>query len=525
MKDSRTVVGLDIGTTKITTIIGEQAADGSIDIIGQGTAENEGIDRGAVVNFEHTVQAIRESVHRAERVAGVRVDDVYATVSGAHAKAITSRGLAAVRRGSEISQDDVDRAIENAGAVRLDPNLEVLHLLPQDFEVDGQKGIRNAVGMQGVRLEVDVHIVAGTVGPLMNLRRCVQEAGYRLNGWVLHAYASGIATVMPSERNQSILVADIGGNSTDIAIFKRGHLAHSSSVPVGADHVSSDMAQLLHLTPEEADSLKKRYGVALPYLADSELSLQITTPAGRKHTVAAQDISRIIKARMSEIFDLVRDEAEVISSQPFEALVNQVVITGGGSGLEGSAELARDHFRLPVRVGTPVAHVGGLRDIVNGPEYAAGVGLVLFGNQELLKASPPSPEPEEEQPQPPPQPPQQQGGLRMPKVPTGKRPPAPQQVPAQPQQPMQAQQALTPQQQAQLAAQMQQQAQAAAQAAAAQQAQQQAAPQQPPQGNVVSQQVLRPTASSQVPQAPQEEEPESTNRLVRWWKRLTSEWV
>ncbi|GGL67259.1 hypothetical protein GCM10010840_01500 [Deinococcus aerolatus] len=375
MKDNTIIVGLDIGTTKITTVIGEVAA-GGVHIIGEGSVPSEGMKRGSVVNLERATHAIKQSVLAAERVSGVKVSSVYVTVAGNHAKAITSHGLAAIRRNQEIGQPDVDRAIENARAVPLDPNLEIIHTLPQEYVVDGQEGIKSAVGMHGVRLEVDVHIVAGTAGPLLNLRRCVQEAGLQVEGFVLHVLASGLATLEAAEQAQTVIVIDMGGGTTDIGVFKRGNLAHSATIPIGGEHVTADLAQILKIPMEEAENVKKRYGSALPDLADQDLTLEITTSSGSTHAISAFELSRIIKPRLSEIFSMIREEIDHTLG-PAELVAQGVVLTGGASLLRGTVELARDRFRLPVRIGRPRG-IGGLTDIVGGPEHAASVGLVLY---------------------------------------------------------------------------------------------------------------------------------------------------
>lgn len=377
MKDSPIIVGLDIGTTKITTVIGEVSDNGTVDIIGEGSVPSEGMKRGAVVNLERATHAIRQSVAAAERVSGVRVGSVYVTVAGNHAKAITSHGLAAIRRNQEINAGDVDRAIENARAVPLDPNLEIIHTLPQEYVVDGQEGIKSPVGMHGVRLEVDVHIVAGTAGPLLNLRRCVQEAGLRVEGFVLHSLASGLATLEAAEQGQTVIVVDMGGGTTDVGVFKRGNLAHSASIPIGGEHVTADLAQILKIPMEEAEDVKRRYGAALPELADQDVTLEITTASGSTHAITAFELSRIIKPRLSEIFSLIRDEIDHTLG-PVELVAQGIVLTGGAAQLRGTPDLARDRFRLPVRVGQPRG-IGGLTDIVSGPAHAASVGLVLYG--------------------------------------------------------------------------------------------------------------------------------------------------
>ncbi|GGK92106.1 cell division protein FtsA [Deinococcus radiotolerans] len=380
MKENSIIVGLDIGTTKITTVIGEVGQNGSVDIIGEGTVPSEGMKRGSVVNLERATHAIRQSVQSAERVSGVKVESVYVTVAGNHAKAITSHGLAAIRRNQEIGQGDVDRAIENARAVPLDPNLEIIHTLPQEYVVDGQEGIKNPVGMHGVRLEVDVHIVAGTAGPLLNLRRCVQEAGLRVEGFALHALASGLATLEAGEQAQTVIVVDMGGGTTDVAVFKRGNLAHSACIPIGGDHVTADLAQILKIPVEEAENVKRRYGAALPELADQDLTLEITTSSGSTHAITAFELSRVIKPRLAEIFGMIRDEIDQTLG-PVELVANGVILTGGAALLRGTPELARDRFRLPVRVGRPRG-IGGLTDIVSGPGHAGSVGLVLYGMAE-----------------------------------------------------------------------------------------------------------------------------------------------
>lgn len=377
MKDGSIIVGLDIGTTKITTVIGEVTSGGGVDIIGEGRVPSEGMKRGSVVNLERATQAIRQSIEIAQRVSGVTVKSVFVSVAGNHAKAITSHGLAAIRRNQEINQSDVDRAIENARAVPLDPNLEILHTLPQEYVVDGQEGIKSAVGMHGVRLEVDVHIVAGTAGPLLNLRRCVQEAGVKVEGFVLQGLASGLATLEASEQQQTTIVIDMGGGTTDIGVFKRGNLAHSASIPIGGEHVTSDLAQILKIPMEEAEDVKQRYGAALPELAEQDLTLEITTAGGSTHAISAFELSRIIKPRINEIYSLIRDDIDQALG-PVELVAESMILTGGASQLRGALELARERFRRPVRLGV-TRGIGGLSDLVSKPEFACGVGMVLYG--------------------------------------------------------------------------------------------------------------------------------------------------
>ena len=381
--NSRIIVGIDVGSTKITTVIGEVGIDGVLDIIGEGTVPSEGLKRGVVVNLERTTQSIRASMAAAERVAGVRVVDAYIGAAGGHLRALTSHGLAAIRRGAEISKSDVDRAIENARAVPLDPNLEIMHVLPQEYVVDGQEGIKNPVGMHGVRLEVDVHIVTGAQGPLANLRRCATDAGLTVNSAVLQGYASGLAVLEPQEEDVTTVLIDIGGGTTDVAVFRRGNLAHSAVIPVGGDHVTQDLAQILKIPYDEAERVKKKYGSAVPELADPELNLELTQN-GVVPSVSAFDLSRIIKPRMSEIFNLARSEIDSVLG-PVELIAGGVVLTGGASLMRGISELARERFKLPVRIGKPRV-TSGLTDVVSSPTHATAVGLIRYGMQQNLPA-------------------------------------------------------------------------------------------------------------------------------------------
>ncbi len=373
---SRIVVGLDIGTTKITTVIGETGPDGVIDIIGEGTVPSEGLKRGVVVNLERTINSIRNSIATAERVSGVRVLDAYVGVAGGHIKALSSHGLAAIRRGQEIARSDVERAIENAKAVPLDPNLEVIHALPGEYVVDGQGEIKNPIGMHGVRLEVDVHIVTGAQGPMANLRRCASEAGLTVNSLALQGFASGLAVLEPAEEDSTTILIDMGGGTTDVAVFKKGNLVFSAVIPLGGDHVTADIAQILKIPTDEAERVKKKYGSAVPELADQDLTLELTK-SGMVTSVSPFDLSRIIKPRVAEIFNFVRNEIDA-SLGPVEMISQNVVLTGGSSLMRGIVELARERFKLPVRVGKPRG-LAGLIEVVSSPTHATAVGLVRYG--------------------------------------------------------------------------------------------------------------------------------------------------
>ncbi len=378
MTDERIIVGLDIGTTKICTVIGEIASDGVLDIIGEGTVPSDGLRKGVVVNLERTIASVRQSIAAAERVAGVEVESAWLGVAGSHLKALTSHGMAAIRRGQEILPGDVERTIENARAVPLEANMDLIHVIPQEYVVDGNEGIKDPVGMSGVRLEVDVHIIAGAQGPLQNLKRCAKDAGVEVEGMVVQALASGLAVLDEGESEVTTLLIDIGGGTTDVGVFRRGTLAHSAVIPLGGDHITQDISQLLRIPPDEAERVKKRYGVAIPDMADREVILEVANP-NFTTSLTTFELAQVIRPRVIEILDLVKQNIEQRMGA-LELLAGNVVITGGASLMPGLDQVATDRFRLPVRTGKPHG-VSGLTDVVASPAHATAVGLVRYGMQ------------------------------------------------------------------------------------------------------------------------------------------------
>ena len=376
MTDERIIVGLDIGTTKICTVIGELASDGVLDIIGEGTVPSDGLRKGVVVNLERTIASVKQSVAAAERVAGVEVKSALIGVAGSHLKAFTSHGMAAIRRGQTITEADVERTIENARAVPLEANMDVIHVIPQEYVVDGQDGIKDPVGMSGVRLEVDVHIVASAQGPLQNLRRCAQDAGVAVDGTVVQALASGLAVLDESEKELTTVLIDIGGGTTDVGVFRHGNLADSAVIPLGGDHITQDISQLLRIPPEEAERVKKKYGVAIPELADRDVALEVAHP-NYTASLSTFELAQVIRPRVMEILDLVKSNIERRMGA-MELLAGNVVITGGASLMPGIEQIAAERFRLPVRIGKPLG-VSGLVDVVASPAHATAVGLVRYG--------------------------------------------------------------------------------------------------------------------------------------------------
>jgi cell division protein FtsA len=380
MTDERIIVGLDIGTTKICTVIGEIASDGVLDIIGEGTVPSDGLRKGVVVNLERTIASVRQSIAAAERVAGVEVSHAWIGIAGSHLKALTSHGMAAIRRGQEITQGDIERTIENAKAIPLEANMEVIHVIPQEYVVDGNDGIKDPLGMSGIRLEVDVHVIAGAQGPLQNLKRCARDAGVNVDGVVVQALASGLAVLDDGEQDVTTLLIDIGGGTTDIGVFRRGTLAHSAVIPLGGDHITQDISQILRIPPDEAERVKKRYGVAIPDLADREVVLEIANP-NYTASLTTFELAQVIRPRVIEILDLVKQNIEQRMGA-LELLAGSVVITGGASLMPGLDQVATDRFRLPVRIGKPQG-VSGLSDVVASPAHATAVGLVRYGMVQL----------------------------------------------------------------------------------------------------------------------------------------------
>lgn len=376
MSDERIIVGLDIGTTKICTVIGELASDGILDIIGEGTVPSDGLRKGTVVNLERTISSVKESITLAESVAGVKVTSAFVGVAGTHLKALTSHGMAAIRRGQEISENDVERTIENARAIPLEAHMDVIHVIPQEYVVDGQDGIKDPIGMSGVRLEVDVHIIASAQGPLQNLRRCARDANLEVNDMVVQSLASGLAVLDEGEKELTTVLIDIGGGTTDVGVFLHGTLADSSVIPLGGDHITQDISQLLRIPPEEAERVKKKYGVAELDLADRNVTIDVAHP-NYTASLSTFELAQVIKPRVIEIFDLVKSNIEQRMGA-LELLAGNIIVTGGASLMPGMENAAMERFRLPVRIGKPLG-ISGLVDVVASPAHSTAVGLVRYG--------------------------------------------------------------------------------------------------------------------------------------------------
>ena len=379
----RYLVGLDVGTSKVTAVVGETIEAGSIDVVGMGVAESRGIRRGVVVNLEAAVDSIKKAIEEAELMAGVEIDSVHLALSGPHIKGFNSRGVIAVAgKNREITREDVRRAIDAAKAVSLPTGREILHVLPQDFVIDEQDGIGAPVGMTGSRLEVNVHIVTGSQSSTQNIVACVNRAGAAVAETIVGQLAASEAVLTEDEKELGVALVDIGGGTTDIAIYERGSLWHTAVINIGGDHFTNDIAVGLRTPVPDGEKVKRKFGCALSGMVDEEETMEVASVGGRKPRVMARRIlAEILQPRAEEIFHLVWDE---IRRAGYERSLNSgIALTGGGSILDGMPEIAEQIFDLPIRRGCPTG-VGGLTDHVNSPTFATGVGLVLYAHRNLM---------------------------------------------------------------------------------------------------------------------------------------------
>ena len=374
-KKNSIVVGLDIGTSKVCAVVGEMTEKG-VEIIGVGSHPSQGLRKGVVINIEATVNSVRRAVVEAGLMAGCEIHSVFTGISGGHIKAFNSHGIVAVKN-KEVTQRDLERVIDAAKAVAIPMDREVLHVLPQDYIVDEQDGIKEPLGMSGVRLEAKVHIVTGAVTSAQNIIKCCNRTGLNVTEIVLAALAAGEAVLSDEERELGVVLVDMGGGTTDIALYHDGTVKHTAVLGIGGNHVSNDIAAGLRTPFNDAERIKKRHGFATAAMATADERVEVPSVAGKgAGTVSRQILCEIIEPRFDEIFELVQKE---IAKAGFEgSLASGIVITGGSMLLQGAVEMAERCFGLPVRLGVP-AQVGGLVDIIDDPIYSAGVGLVLHG--------------------------------------------------------------------------------------------------------------------------------------------------
>ena len=375
------IVGFDIGTKKVAALIGEITEEKKIEIIGIGNAESKGLRKGVVVNLESTVNSIKKAQEEAELMAGVEIDSAFAGISGAHIKSFNSRGVIAVSgKNREIAQEDIKRVISQSRAVSIPPDREIIHVIPQEFIIDDQDGIKDPLGMSGIKLEVNVHMVSSANTSVQNLRTCFERAGIDIEEIFLNQIAAAASTLTPDEKELGVGLIDIGGGTTEIAIFERGSLWYTSVIPIGGDNFTNDIAVGLRTPIPEAEKIKKKYGCVSGPLIDEQETIEVPSVGrGRKPRVLSRQLlADIIQPRAEEIFRLVEND---IKRMGYEKSLNSgIVLTGGTALLEGLEEVAEEIFDLPVRRGDPTG-VGGLVDRVNTPDFATAVGLLLYGHQ------------------------------------------------------------------------------------------------------------------------------------------------
>jgi cell division protein FtsA len=373
---SRTFVGLDIGTTKISCIIADLDGTGELRVVGIGNAPSEGLRRGVVVDLEKTVNSIRRAVDEAERMSSIPVRSVYAGIAGDHIRSINSRGVIAVsRKDNEIASSDVIRVIEAAKAVAIPMDREIIHVIPQEFIVDDQDGIKDPIGMSGVRLEAEVHIITGAVTSAKNICRSIQRAGLKVQDLVLEPLASSHAVLGADERDLGVVLLDIGGGTTDVAVFFEGSIRHTAIVPFGGANVTNDIAIGLRTPIDKAEAIKIQHGCALAALVAASETVSVSGVGGRSdREISRHVLASMIEPRMEEIFALANKEVK--KNHFAELLGGGVVLTGGTSLLPGVVELAEQVFEMPVRLGAP-GGLGGLSENVADPRFSTGVGLVL----------------------------------------------------------------------------------------------------------------------------------------------------
>jgi cell division protein FtsA len=375
-KPENVLVGLDLGTTKVCAIVGEVKDAGQVDIIGIGISPSHGLKKGVVVNIDSTVESIKKAVQEAELMAGVEIDSVFVGISGGHIKGINSRGVAAIKN-REVGPADVARAIDGARAVNFPMDQQILHVLPQEFIIDDQDGIKEPLGMSGTRLDVKVHIITGAVTAIQNIVKSCSRAGLRVSDLVLQPLASSRAVLTTEEQELGVVVVDIGGGTSDLAFFLEGSLWHTEVLPIGGNHLTNDIAIGLRTPASEAEKIKIKYGCALASLVKSEDTLDVPSVGGRPpRLLSRQILCEIIEPRVEELFGMVQQRLKKTGFE--DMFASGVVLTGGTALMEGVQEAAERYLGLPIRRGTP-RNIGGLMDVVNSPIYATGVGLVLYG--------------------------------------------------------------------------------------------------------------------------------------------------
>jgi cell division protein FtsA len=379
--DKDVIVGLDIGTSKVVALVGEITSDGSIEVIGLGSQVSRGLKKGVVVNIESTVQSIQRAVEEAELMADCEINAIYAGIAGSHVRSLNSHGVVAIRD-REVTHGDVEHVIDAAKAVAIPADQRILHVLPQEFIIDGQEGIRDPIGMSGVRLEAKVHIVTGADSAAQNIVKCVQRCGLQVEDVVLEQLASSFAVLTDDEKELGVCLVDVGGGTTDIAVFGNGAIRHTAVIPIAGDQVTNDIAVSMRTPTQYAEDIKIRYACALSQLANPDESIEVPSVGDRPpRRLARQTLAEVVEPRYEELFNLIREE---LRRSGFEELIAAgIVLTGGSARMEGAIELAEEIFHVPVRLGLP-SQVKGLTDVVRNPIYSTSVGLLLYARENTI---------------------------------------------------------------------------------------------------------------------------------------------
>jgi cell division protein FtsA len=370
------IVGLDIGTSKIAAIVAEMTPEGGFEVIGMGSSPSRGLKKGVVVNIESTVNAIQRALEEAELMADCKIRDVWTGIAGSHIRSFNSHGMVAIKD-REVAQGDVDRVVETAKAIPIPTDQQILHVLNQEFVIDGQEDVREPLGMSGVRLEVKVHIVTGAVSAAQNIMKCVRRCGLEVNDLILQPLASAMAVLSEDEKDLGVCLVDIGGGTSDIAVFTQGAIRHTAVIPIAGDQITNDIAMALRTPTKEAEEIKRRYGCALRELADPQEMVEVPGVGERSSKkMSRQTLAEVIEPRVEELYSLV--QAELRRSGFEELLSSGIVITGGSAAMQGMVELGEEVFHMPVRLGLP-SYAGGLSEVIRNPRYSTGVGLLMAG--------------------------------------------------------------------------------------------------------------------------------------------------
>ncbi len=381
-EEKKLIIGLDIGTSKIVAIVAELQPDGLLNIIGLGQHSSKGLKKGVVINIDSTMEAIQRAIEEAELMANCKITDVYTGIAGSHIKSINSTGMVKIKD-AEVSQLDVEKVIETARAITLPNDQQVLHILTQEYVIDGQEDVRQPLGMSGMRLEVKVHIVTGAIAAAQNIVKCIKRCGIEVSELVLQPIASGMAVLTDDEKELGVCLVDIGGGTTDIAVLRHGSIRHTAVIPIAGDQINNDIAVAFRTPLPSAEEIKIKHGYAARSLASTSEQIEIPVVDGKESKIISTlSLAEVIEPRLTELYKLISSELKRSGME--DMIASGIVITGGSSLMRGMVNLGESVFRMPVRIGTP-RNIGGLSEVVDNPRYSTGIGLLLMGKEQIEK--------------------------------------------------------------------------------------------------------------------------------------------